>query len=403
MFRKSLIVLILVIRPLFAQNYHEHLYMIPRVEDWAVEAGSEIRAAFASLRLSEVVYPKGLEKTVYREIFNIEPEQGERLTLLDLCLQLGRANFNKGLERLLSMPSDGDFSLAIRRELYLANSSIRYYLFHKLNTDGVSEVFSHYFKANPSHNGSLIDATAFFRDLEEWSWLVPNRRSRIKLAKVMLIARQHGIQIRYFAGFHREFLDEFQIGVPSALLDLEKSPDMDPKNGLINGIDITGSIFDDPYANDILFDDTAVERVLSALKTLASFCYMHELHLRLHAFEASAQAPFHEAVARLVEELKIPAIIRIGHAAALNPYWMSRLQAPLRAKVFVEMNPRSNENLFGTPIDQLRDIALELNRREIPLLVGADEIGIFENAAPDLNKARLQETCKIHFADLVLP
>jgi len=76
MLRKLFIILIFVIRPLFAQ-----------------------------LNLSQVVYPKGIENTVYREIFKIEPEQGEALTLLDLCMGLGRAAFSKGLELLLSMPA----------------------------------------------------------------------------------------------------------------------------------------------------------------------------------------------------------------------------------------------------------------------------------------------------------
>jgi len=65
------------------------------------------------------------------------------------------------------------------------------------------------------------------------------------------------------------------------------------------------------------------------------------------------------------------------------------------------MSPHSNEILFDKSMKSLRNIALELNQRGIPLLIGADGIGIFNGAEIESAKTALQRDCPITFADLI--
>lgn len=386
-----------------ANNHHEHLENAPRAEDFLPSAerywdsvginniyspsqrpysdADRMRSetnrnlVFHLVRIFEKEF-QGLpdaERRLEDKINSILSRMKDNSTLHDLATQISPADPKQGLKLLLEFPTAADGSPIGDRKLYIAIERTRREIFKVVKPDVMADIFGRFFASESKTNGGVLHVTAsdnYFRG-----------QMGSGLKRVIGEARKNGIEMKIFASIGRQTIFDSKDSLwESRLRDMEVL--LSKNDSGIRGIDLTGSMLENTGGH--VPPGVTVGQTEARLRQLFDLAVKKNVELRLHAFEASNQGLFYEALNNVLATYDRPIRLRIGHIAAMHPSDVARLGAFRRrlqqkfptADVIADVNWKSNRILQGTPRERLRRNIIALQNEGIPTVSGADGRGI---------------------------
>jgi hypothetical protein len=382
-----------------AGNEHEHLQYLPSYLDIEKAAAGKLghvpsKQLFGSLSMSvcQLMGPDWL-KEAFPGIPHVK----------------GNADYVKVMQELIDTTNLSE----------LSEKLAKHYPHGALNTRDVQKMFFEITKFTDHREAYLFagairgnlfqaDADLLVRSLENNIDRLPKSESNkilasiphqfeseVYLQKLQSLFKRKGVQAQLYSSIPRSHLLKADAELQKRL---ETIRDLS-KKGLVQGIDISGSIAEGKQLAAI--DASKVKTYDQTLESVLRFSSENHLPIRIHAFEGASQGPFYNSFWQAMEECKakdcLPKTIRIGHIQALDESEIRRLKAYTpNVQIIFEANIESNLVLQSdSKLSKLVQTIEKIHQYKMPVALGADGLGIlgdpssFEASILRLKKAGL--------------
>lgn len=363
----SLLLWILTIPSLiWSSNFHEHLFSLPFPSN--IVSVAPFIFAFPSDHqqlsnyfdqeqdLAMFIAPKWDAESCKEFI----RQQGYKKTITQLCQHMP-GDLIQNLEKFLSFDSDSLTPFQCKQKNYIAIEKMRKEILLHLPKDKVKIIFEEYFKEEPLINRQFISASVtrrFFQADQENKYLL-----------LQELATQYGSKLVYHISLQREELMNEGINFNNHILSLL----FDHK---IYALNVVGSLKEKDYSY------TQEPLVISQrIKELFNFVSKHSIVLIFHLFEEACDDPFYAALKNVLIHYKKSLYLEIGHLAHINDDWLKILSSNPYLHVLFHANIRSNQELQGLSIEQLREKVLLIQKYGFSVVPGSDGRGILPRSS----------------------
>jgi hypothetical protein len=359
-------------KPALSNNYHEHIYSLPLASDFVAYADKIFDINENNQKLSQIFKTAtpsileglltdmvGMNASAAKHL--IETKGYSNVTIKDVCFAMGgdpKANLGK----FISLQPGSKMSPV---SAYINAERFRKEIIYSLDTQTAAAIFEKYFRDEPFLNRSVIEMTVpsdFYSDAQK--------------AKLLAI---HNLAIKYGSR------TKFYLSVPRSLLNKEtfqisQEEELPHKTGLVDGLDISGSILEEYRPSATAKKNFFEEKLLSIM----NYASEHRLPLRIHAFEKANEGLFYSALRNALQNFDKPIDIRIGHINKLDANWISFFQEITKKRkiqVSFDANVSSNVSLHGAQSAALEETISKLRALGLTVHLGSDGRGIIEKTS----------------------